>query len=165
MAERGPLLSIFEDAHWMDPSTLECVSAMSDAIQDAPGLVLITSRPEREASWPAGDHVSIHTLTRLGRRHRLAMVEALTGDKQLPESVLEAVIARTDGIPLYVEELIRAMLQGGYLRELDDRYELATDVSAVGIPMTLHDSLTARLDRLDDAKEVALLCAAIGREI
>jgi tetratricopeptide (TPR) repeat protein len=164
IAQQGPLLAIFEDAHWMDPSTLECVTALSGAIEDAPALLLITSRPEREASLSVGDHVSMHTLSRLGRRHRLAMIDALTGGKQLPQSVLEAVMARTDGIPLYVEELIRALLQGEYLRELDDRYELLSDLADLGIPATLHDSLSARLDRLGEAKEVAQLCAVIDRE-
>jgi class 3 adenylate cyclase/predicted ATPase len=164
LAEKRPVLIIFEDAHWVDPTSQELLDLIVDHAQAVKALVVITHRPVFAAPWGGHPHVTSLTLNRLGRRQSQAMVSALTANKPLPEDVLGQILAKTDGVPLFVEELTRTVLEAGFLREEEDRYVLTGPLPPLAIPATLHDSLMARLDRLSPIKEVAQTAAAIGRE-
>jgi class 3 adenylate cyclase len=164
LARRQPVLLIFEDAHWSDPTSLDVLDRMVQRVQEARVLAVITSRPEFEAPWKALSHVTALTLSRLSRQQGAAMVERLTAGKALPKEVLEQILAKTDGVPLFVEELTNTILESGLLHEVGDHYALSGPLPPLAIPSTLQDSLTARLDRLAPVKEVAQIGAAIGRE-
>ena len=156
LARHNPVLIIFEDVHWVDPTTLEMLGTLIDRVQDAAVLLVITYRPEFESPWGGYSHVTLHALDRLTRRQGAQMVAKVTGGKALPEDVLDQIIAKTDGVPLFVEELTKTVLEAG-LAEGQKR-------PMVVIPATLQDSLMARLDRLESGKEIAQLGACIGRE-
>jgi predicted ATPase len=126
-------------------------------------LTLLTCRPEFQPSWASRSHLTQVTLTRLGRSQVQAMITSLTGDKALPAVVVEQVVAKTDGVPLFIEELVKMLLESGLVRQDGDHYELTGPLPPLAIPSTLHDSLMARLDRLATVKEVAQLGATIGR--
>jgi len=164
LAERRPVLIIFEDAHWIDPTSQELLDLIVDHAQAIKALVVITYRPVFTAPWGGHPHVTSLTLNRLGRRQSETMVGALTVNKPLPEEVLDQILAKTDGVPLFVEELTKTVLEAGFLKEEEDRYVLTGPLPPLAIPATLHDSLMARLDRLSPIKEVAQTAAAIGRE-
>ncbi|SDJ85014.1 adenylate/guanylate cyclase [Bradyrhizobium sp. Rc2d] len=164
LATRRPVLALFEDVHWADPTSLELLDLLVDRVQDAPVLVLITFRPEFEPPWTHYAHVTALTLSRLSRRQGAAMVARLSGGKALPPAVLDQIVAKTDGVPLFVEELTRTVLETNLLRDEGDHYALAGPLPPMAIPTTLQESLLARLDRLAPAREVAQVAAAIGRE-
>ena len=164
LAARQPVVMIFEDAHWVDPTTLELLEQTIDGVQDARVLVVITFRPEFQQPWAGHTHMTTLTLNRLTRLQCGAMVERVTGGKALPLEVLDQIVAKTDGVPLFVEELTKTVLELGLLTEAGDRYELTGPLQPLVIPATLHDSLMARLDRLAPVKEIAQIGAAIGRE-
>jgi class 3 adenylate cyclase/tetratricopeptide (TPR) repeat protein len=164
LAAREPVLATFEDAHWADPTSLELMERMVDHVQDAPVLAIVSARPEFKAPWTSRGNVTLMTLNRLGRRYGAEIVADLTGGKALPRVVLDQIVARTDGVPLFVEELTKAVLESGLLRDAGDHLALTRDLPSLAIPSTLHDSLMARLDRLAPVKEVAQIGAAIGRE-
>jgi class 3 adenylate cyclase len=159
-----PVLVIVEDAHWIDPTTLELLSTYIDRIQHARVLIVITHRPEFQHHWGVYAHVTALSLNRLGRRHSIAMIEHLTEGKALPPEVLEQIVTKTDGVPLFIEELTKTILESGLLKEESDRYVLIGPLPPFAIPATLQDSLLARLDRLAPIKEVAQIGATIGRE-
>jgi len=164
LAARRPTLLVVEDVHWIDPSTAELLDRIVAETQAAPVMTLITFRPEYRPSWSGFTHVTALALNRLSRRQCAAMVERVTGGKALPDVVLDQILAKTDGIPLFVEELTKTVLESGLLRETGDRYSLEGPLLPVAIPATLRDSLLARLDRLAPIKQVAQVGAAIGRE-
>jgi class 3 adenylate cyclase len=164
LAQQQPVLYIFEDVHWIDPTSLEALARQIDRLQDARVLLVITYRPEFTPPWGGFTHVTTHTLNRLSRRHVTTMVQQLTGSKALPQEVLDQVVVRTDGVPLFVEELTKTILESGLLRDDGECYTLAGPLPALAIPDTLQSSLLARLDRLGSVKDVAQLGAAIGRE-
>ena len=164
LAGAQPVLMIFEDAHWIDPSTLEVLGAVIERVRETPVLIVITYRPEFEPPWAGHDHVGTLTLNRLSRRHGADMVAGVIGGKALPNEVLDQIVAKTDGVPLFVEELTKTVLEAGLLKEVGDRYELDGPLPPLAIPSTLQDSLMARLDRLGLVKEVAQTGACIGRE-
>jgi predicted ATPase/class 3 adenylate cyclase len=164
LAGAAPVLLAYEDVHWIDPTTQELLGLAIERIRRLRVLALITFRPEFAPPWIDLPHVSSLTLTRLGRRHGVAMVEQLVREKALPDEVAAQIVAKTDGIPLFVEELTKTVLESGLLKDAGDRYELAGPLPALAIPSTLHDSLLARLDRLAPIKEVAQIGAVIGRE-
>ena len=164
LASRQPVLALYEDVHWIDPTTLVALGLLIERVQRLRALVLITHRPEFVPSWSGHAHVTQLSLARLTRRHGGAMVARLAGGKALPEEVLDEIVARTDGIPLFVEELTKAVLESGLLEDAGDRFELAGSPPQLAIPSTLQDSLMARLDRLAPVKEVAQAAAVIGRE-
>lgn len=164
LATREPVLLIFEDIHWADPTSLELVERIVDHIQAAPVLAIVSGRPEFRSTWTSRGNVTLLTLNRLARRHGAEIVDDLTGGKALPRSVLDQIVVRTDGVPLFVEELTKVVLESGLLEDAGDRLVLTGDLPSLAIPSTLHDSLMARLDRLAPAKEVAQIGAAIGRE-
>ena len=164
LAERRPVLMVLEDAHWIDPTTSELFGLVIDRIQHLQVLLLITFRPEFTPPWTGYAHVTSLTLSRLGQRQGAQMVERLTGGKPLPAEVLRQILLKTDGVPLFVEELTKTVLESGLLADAGDHYELPGPLPPLAIPATLHDSLMARLDRLAPVKEVAQIGAVIGRE-
>ncbi|UWU79115.1 AAA family ATPase [Bradyrhizobium huanghuaihaiense] len=164
LARRRPVLALYEDVHWADPTLLELLDLLVDRVQSAPVLVLITFRPEFAPPWMRYAHVSALTLSRLSRRQGAAIVARLSGGKALPPAVLDQIVAKTDGVPLFVEELTRAVLETNLLRDEGDHYALVGPLPPMAIPTTLQESLLARLDRLAPAREVAQVAAAIGRE-
>jgi class 3 adenylate cyclase/predicted ATPase len=164
LAARQPVLALYEDVHWSDPTTLELLDLIVDRIPGSRVLVLITFRPEFRPPWIGFAHVSLLTLNRLNQRQVAAMAERVAGGKALPAEVLEQIVAKTDGVPLFVEELTKVVLESGLLQEEGDRYTLAGPLPALAIPATLYDSLMARLDRLAPVREVAQVGAVIGRE-
>ncbi len=164
LANRQPVLTLYEDMHWADPTSLELVGQVVERLQGAPVLVLITYRPEFVPPWTRYSHVTSLTLSRLSRRQGAAVVDLLTGGKALPGPVLDQIVAKTDGVPLFLEELTRAVLEANLLNDEGDHYALAGPLPTMAIPTTLQESLLARLDRLAPAREVAQIGAAIGRE-
>jgi class 3 adenylate cyclase/predicted ATPase len=163
-AERQPVLTVWEDLHWADPSTLEVLSLLLDQVPTARMLTLLTCRPEFHPPWATHVPVTQVTLNRLGRTQVEAMLPSLTGEKILPPEVVEQVVAKTDGVPLFVEELVKMILESGLVQEQAGCYVLTGPLPLLAIPSTLHDSLMARLDRLATTKELVQLSAVLGRE-
>ena len=155
LAARGPLLMVFEDVHWSDPTSLELLTLTVERLHALPILLVITFRPDFQPPWAGQPHVTTMTLNRLSRRDRMAMVEHVTGGKALPAALLEQIVERTDGVPLFVEELTKAVMESEQLDE---------PAQALAIPTTLQASLMSRVDRLGSAREVLQIGAAIGRE-
>ena len=164
LSERQPVLFLVEDAHWIDPSTEEFVAQVAQRVRDMRMLLLVTCRPEYTPSWGNASQVTRHSLNRLSNRQCTALVVALTGGRALPAEVLTEIMRKTDGIPLFVEELTKTVLQSDLLEDTPSGYQLRGPLSTLAIPATLEDSLMARLDRLAPAKEVAQVGAVIGRE-
>jgi len=164
LAARQPVFIIFEDVHWADPTSLELLTGTLEQVQRLPVLLLITARPEFTPPWPGHAHVTTVSLTRLNRRNGAALIERVTAGKTLPDEVMEQILARTDGVPLFVEELTKTVLETGLLQERDDHYVLNRPLPSMAIPTTLHASLMARLDRLAPVREVAQIGAVVGRE-
>jgi predicted ATPase len=163
LARQQPVLMIFEDAHWVDPTSLEVLGRTVHRIKTLSTLLIVTSRPEFNAPWVGQSHVTSLTLNRLGEREAAAIIARLVGNKELPADVLVEIVERTDGIPLFVEEMTKAVLEAeseGAAR----RSVAAVPSPALAVPASLHASLMARLDRLGPAKEVAQIGSAIGRE-
>ena len=164
LARHQPLMVLVEDAHWMDPTTQELMSLAVNAIKDVPVLILITYRPEFQHRWGGLPHATTLRLGRLTRPETRMLVTHVAGGKELPREVVDLVIARTDGVPLFVEELTKAVLGLGVLVEQEGRYVLKGSLSGLAIPATLRDSLLARVEGLASAKEVAQIGAVLGRE-
>ena len=164
LSARQPVLVVFEDAHWIDPTSLELLAITVERLPQLRVLLLITARPEFAQPWPGHAHVTTLPLTRLNRRVGSAIIERIAAGKTLPEEVTNQILARTDGVPLFVEELTKTVLEGGLLQEQDGHYVLDRPLPALAIPTTLHASLTARLDRLAPVREVAQIGAVVGRE-
>ena len=161
---RRPVLVVWEDLHWADPSTLELLGLVIDQAPMAPMVILMSFRPEFRPKEVTHSHLTQITLGRLGRHQMEQIVAHLTHGKTLPAEVLEQVIAKTDGVPLFVEELIKMVLESGLVHEAEDHYVLTGQLPPLVIPATLQDSLMARLDRLGTARQVAQLGATLGRE-
>jgi TOMM system kinase/cyclase fusion protein len=163
MAVRQPVLFIIEDLHWADPSTLEVLGLVMDQTPTARLLIVLTCRPEFHPPWAMRAHLTHLSLSRLPCPQVEVMVERVAGGKTLPAEVIQQVVAKTDGVPLFIEELTRMVLESDLLQEREDAYELMGPLPALAIPATLHDSLMARLDRLAPVKAVAQLGATLGR--
>lgn len=164
LAQRRPILFLFEDAHWSDSTSLELLERLAERVRRLPVLVVVTFRPEFLPPWTGQVAVTSLTLSRLGQRATKALAGDVAGGKTLPAEILDRIIEHTDGIPLCIEELTKTLLEGTVLREADGQYVLSSPLPTLAIPSTLHDSLMARLDRLGTVKEVAQIGAAIGRE-
>ena len=164
MAARQPVLVVFEDVHWSDPTTREWLDLLIDRVPTLRVIVIITFRPEFGPSWVGRPHVMLLTLRRLPRRHRAEMVTHVTGGKALPKEIADQIVDRTDGVPLFLEEVTKAVLKSSALKDAGDRWEYAGHASTLTIPLTLRDSLMARLDRFIAVKEIAQIGAAFGRE-
>ena len=164
LSRQNPVLMIFEDAHWSDPTSLEAFSRVVDRIRTLRVLLIVTFRPEFEPPWIGQPHVTALTINRLTERDVSAMIDRVVGNKRLPAGIRQDIIERTDGIPLFVEETTKAVLEA----ETDgaaDRVAAAVPSPALAVPASLHASLMARLDRLGGpTKELAQVAAAIGRE-
>jgi class 3 adenylate cyclase len=158
------VLMVFEDLHWIDPTSQDLLARMVARIANLPVLLVVTTRPGVPPPWIGQPHVTMLTLNRLDRRDSAGIIAGVTRDKALPDTVVEQVLARADGVPLFIEELTSALLESGLLRETQDRYVLEGPLPTLALPATLQASLTARLDRLASVKGVAQICAAIGRE-
>jgi class 3 adenylate cyclase len=163
-AEQNTVYTTCEDVHWADPSTLEVLTLVVDQAPTARLYVVLTFRPEFAPTWGNRSHLSQLALSRLGRSQVEAMVERLTGGKTLPPAVMRQIVAKTDGVPLFVEELTKTVMESGLVTAVNDHYELSGPLPLLAIPSTLHDSLMARLDRLSTVRKIAQLGAAIGRE-
>jgi class 3 adenylate cyclase/predicted ATPase len=163
LASQNPVLMIFEDAHWTDPTSLEAFGRTVDRIKTLPVLLIVTFRPEFNAPWAGRSHVTSLALNRLGERDAAAIIARLVGNKELPADVMAEIVERTDGIPLFVEEMTKAVLEAESEGEAR-RTAAAVPSAAMAVPASLHASLMARLDRLGPAREVAQIGAAIGRE-
>src|SRR5262249_12422722 len=157
------VLCIVEDIHWADPSTLELLGLLTDHVPAIRVLLVLVFRPDFRPPWDFRDHLSQLTLTRLTREQAEIMVTRVAAEKELPADVLHQVVTKTDGVPLFVEELTKMVLESGWLQESETRYELTRPLPQLAIPATLADSLMARLDRLSSVKPAAQLAAVIGR--
>lgn len=164
LADHGPVLFIVEDAHWFDPTTLELMTRIIGRIRQMRVLLLITSRPDFKPVWAEYSHVTSLTLSRLPRRHSAELVATMTGGKVLPPEVQQAILAKADGVPLYIETLTENVLESGLLTEGKDSYTLKGPLKGLPIPDSLHALLMERVDRLGPAKEIVQTGAAIGRE-
>ncbi|MDH3599234.1 MAG: AAA family ATPase [Candidatus Tectomicrobia bacterium] len=162
-SERQPVLTVWEDLHWADPSTLELLGLLIEQTPTAPMLHVLTFRPEFEPCWPMRSHMTPITLNPLERSQVELLVTRFTEGKTLPAAVVEHIVSKTDGVPLYAEELTKMLRASELLCEKADRYELTGTLLSVAIPDTLQDSLMARLDQLNEAKEIAQLGAVLGR--
>jgi class 3 adenylate cyclase/predicted ATPase len=163
LAKRRPVLLAAQDLHWADPSTLELLDLLVRFEGEAPILLVLTFRPQFEPPWAGSDRVHRLTLDRLATDHAAAMIRALAGGEALPPELVDHLVAKTDGVPLFVEELTQAVLESDLLRRTPAGWELAGPVPSLRIPSTLQSSLLARLDRLPTAKEVAQVGAVVGR--
>ena len=164
LARRQPVLMIFEDAHWIDPTSRELLDLTVERVRVVPVLLIVTFRPEFQPPWAGQPQVTMLALNRLDRRDRTVLAEQIAGGKALPDEVVVEIADRTDGVPLFVEELTKSVIESGLLREESDRYVLDRALPPFAIPTTLHDSLMARLDRLAQVRLVVQIGAAIGRE-
>jgi class 3 adenylate cyclase/tetratricopeptide (TPR) repeat protein len=164
LTRTAPVLALLEDAHWCDPTTLDLIGRLVERLPSIPVLLVVTFRPDFSLQWPGRSQMTSHGLSRFGRRQVLAMIDRIAAGKSLPPEVTEQIIAKTDGVPLFVEELTKAVLESELLRESGGSYVLAQPITSLAIPSTLRDSLMARLDRLNPVKEIAQIGAAIGRE-
>jgi class 3 adenylate cyclase/tetratricopeptide (TPR) repeat protein len=160
LARSKPVLMVFEDLHWVDPSTLEVINLTVDRTRESRVLLLMTSRPEFASPWVGHAHVTAHSLNRLSRRHSVALVTDLSKDYGLPEQMINDIVAKTDGVPLFLEEVTKNVLHS------DRQEKQAGGIASarLEIPVTLRDSLTARLDELSAAKKMAQIGAVIGRQ-
>jgi predicted ATPase len=164
LAARQPVVVVLEDSQWLDPTSTELFERIIVRVQTSPMLLLITFRPEFAPTWTSYPHMTSLSLNRLGRRHSTEIIAAVAGGKPLPVPILDQIWAKTEGVPLFVEELTKTVLEAGLLEDKGDRYELVGSLPPLAIPTTLQDSLMARLDRFAPVKEVAQIGAVIGRE-
>jgi predicted ATPase len=164
IAAQQPVLLVMEDLHWVDPSTLEFLSLLVDQGPTARILTLLTFRPDFSPPWTGRSHLTQVTLPRLPRLQAMEMTDRVAHGRALPPEVLEQIVAKTDGGPLFVEELTKIVLESGLLQERAKRYELTGTLPPPAIPAMLHDSLMARLDRLAAVKAMAQLGATLGQE-
>ena len=164
LAEQQPVLVIVEDLHWVDPSTLELLGLLIDQVPTTRLYTVLTCRPEFQPPWGFRTHLTPLALNRLTPPQAEEMVGRMLGGQRLPAAVLEQIVAQTDGIPLFVEEVTKAVLEAGLLTDVQEQDTAAGPVPALAIPATLHEALLARLDRLGSAKGVAQLGATLGRQ-
>ncbi len=164
LARQKQVLIIFEDVHWADPTSLELLDRLIERTQYLPVLAVITFRPEFSTPWAGHSHITALTLNRFSQSLAVTMIDKVTGGKQLPYEVRDQIIEKTDGVPLFVEEFTKTVIESELLEDKGDRYALTGPLLNLAIPSTLHDSLMARLDRLAPVREVAQIAAVIGRE-
>jgi predicted ATPase len=164
LANRQPVLMMYEDVHWSDPTTRESLDLLIDRVPTLRVLVILTFRPEFAAPWVGRSHVTMLMLNRLPSRQGAEMVAHMTGGKALPKEIADRIMERTDGVPLFIEELTKAIVESGVLTDAGDRYTVAEPLPPMAIPMSLNASLLSRLDRLAPVREVAQIGAALGRQ-
>jgi tetratricopeptide (TPR) repeat protein len=164
LQQRQPVLMIYEDVQWIDPTTLEFLALTVERAQHMRLLLVITARPEFATPWPGYAHATTVFLTRLSRREGTSLITEVTQGRALPDEVIDQILVRTDGVPLFLEELTKAVLESGVLRKRGHDYMLDSPLAPLAIPATLHASLMARLDRSTSARQVAQVGAALGRQ-
>jgi predicted ATPase len=164
LARREPVVVLFEDAHWIDPTSRELLDITFERVRSLPVLLIMTFRPEFQPPWIGQPQVTMLALNRLDRHDRTSLVKHIAGGEALPDEVVAEIVSRADGVPLFVEESTKSVLESGVLREEVDRYVLDGALPSFTIPTSLHDSLMSRLDRLGSVRLVAQIGAAIGRE-
>lgn len=162
-AAEQPLMMVIEDLHWIDPTSTQLLTLLIDQVPTVPLFLLLTARPDFEPPWPPQSYVTPLVLTRLTQSETAEMVGLASG-KPLPPEVVEEIVAKTDGVPLFVEELTKMVLESELIQAREDRYALTGSLPPLAIPTTLQDSLAARLDGLTTVKPLAQLCATLGRE-
>ena len=164
LASNKPVLMLLEDAHYLDPVSAELFDVIVDRMQRLPIMLVATYRPEGIVRWNGFPHATVLTLNRLSRAQAASIITVMTGGKQLPSPVLDQILSKTEGVPLFIEELTKVILESGLLSESGEDYKLSGPLPPLAVPATLHDSLMARLDRLASVREVAQIGAVIGRE-
>jgi class 3 adenylate cyclase/tetratricopeptide (TPR) repeat protein len=164
LAARQPVLLVVEDAHWADPTSLELFELIVERASSLPLLAVVTFRPEFTPPWVGRPQVTLISLNRLPRRLRVEMIAHVTGGKVLPQEITDQITDRTDGIPLFIEELTKAVVESGLVVEAGDRYVATGPVAPLAIPTSLQESLLARLDRLAPTSDVVQIAAALGRQ-
>ncbi|HWK63975.1 MAG TPA: adenylate/guanylate cyclase domain-containing protein [Rhizobiaceae bacterium] len=164
LAGSKPVLMLLEDTHHLDPASAELFDIIVDRIQRLPAMLVATCRPDGSVRWNGLPHATLLTLNRLSRAQAASIISAMTAGKHLPTPVLEQILSKTEGVPLFVEELTKVILESGLLKESGGDYKLSGPLPPLAVPATLHDSLMARLDRLASVREVAQVGAVIGRE-
>jgi class 3 adenylate cyclase/predicted ATPase len=166
LAGLQPVLTVFEDVHWSDPSTRDALDLIVERVASLRVLLIITFRPGLSPAWIARPHVVSLSLSRLSPSESAELIKQVTGGKALPKEIADQIVGRTDGVPLFIEELTKSVVESGLLTEAGDHYALAKPIAAseLAIPTTLHASLLARLDRLPSSREVAQIGATIGRQ-
>jgi class 3 adenylate cyclase/predicted ATPase len=162
--ENSFVLFILEDMHWVDPSTLEFLSLIFDDISKSRILTLLTFRPDFTHPWDSSENITDINLSRLSAKDIELMAKSVAGGKSLPREVIQQLVAKTDGVPLFVEELTKMLLESDFLKEHDGHYEVTGSIPSLAIPSSIQDSLMARLDRLAPVREVAQLSSTLGRE-
>lgn len=163
LSQRYPMLIILEDAHWIDPTSIELLDRMVAEIQDHRILLVISARPEYQPVWTTHPAATLISLSRFGSRNGAALISGVTGGKALPRELTEQILERSDGVPLFLEELTRMLLDSGWLAHAPDGFKLVR-LPQLALPNTLQDSLTSRLDRLGEVKAFAQIGSVIGRE-
>jgi class 3 adenylate cyclase len=163
-ARKCPVLIVLEDAHWLDPTSFEMFQLLTQTIPDTGVMLLVNHRPEFRLQWTDAGNLTMLSLQKLRREQVSAIVSRIAGGRQLPPVIIDMIVERADGIPLFVEELTRTVLESGVLKEVDGHLRLVSPHTDVIIPNTLRDSLAARLDRHPETREVAQIAACIGRE-
>jgi predicted ATPase len=163
LAARQPVLMVFEDIHWSDPTTRESLDLLIDRIPSLRVLLILTLQPDFAPPWVGRPQVTLLSLNRLPPRQRAKMIAHVSGGKPLPKEIADQIIDRTDGVPLFVEELTKAVIESGVLTDTGEQFMVTGPVAPLAIPTSLHASLLARLDRLAPAREVAQIGAALGR--
>jgi predicted ATPase len=164
LSARQPVLMIYEDVHWADPTTRESLDLLIDRVTMLRVLVIISFRPEFAAPWVGRSHITLLSLNRLPRRKRTEMIAYVTGGKSLPKEIADQIVDRTDGVPLFIEELTKTVVESGIVTEAGDHYAVTGSVAPLAIPTSLHASLLARLDRLAPTRDVVQIAAALGRQ-
>lgn len=164
IARTQPALFIFEDVHWIDPTSLELLDELADRLKSLTMVVILTYRPEFQPTWLGQAHVHSVLLNRLPKNQSTQIVAGVIGDKTLPDVILEQIVEKTDGVPLFLEELTKTVIESGLLIDAGDHFTIEGELPPLAIPTTLRDSLAARLDRFSHVKEVAQIGAVIGRE-
>ena len=164
LAAQRPVLILLEDVHWIDPSSLETLDYLIPLVEGTRVLFVVTFRPEFHPPWTGAAHVTLMALNRLAQRNAESLVKRVTGGRSLPEAVLRQIIDKTDGVPLFVEELTKTVVESDIIEANDDAYVLAGPVLDLAIPSTLRDSLMARLDRLPEVREIAQMASCFGRD-
>jgi class 3 adenylate cyclase len=164
LAECETVLFILEDLHWTDPTTLEFLSLLVEQVPTAAIYTLLTCRPHFQPSWPHRSYLTEITVNRLSRQQIERMAQHVAGGKMLPAEIVQQLVDKADGVPLYVEEMTKVLLEAGHLKEVHGRYEVTGTLPALAISATLQDSLMARLDRLVTAKRIAQYASVIGRQ-
>ncbi len=164
VARQQPALLVLEDAHWIDPTTLELVELSIERLAEVPALMLVTARPEFEHDFGLHPSVTRLALNRLGREHIEEIAAGVAQGKNLPTELIDEIVVKTDGVPLFVEEFTKTVLESGLLRDTGVAFVLEGPLQSLAVPTSLRDSLTARLDRLQPIREVAQTAACIGRE-